>query len=176
MGFRDFTIYFKGSHWLKLRAAIGRFGTSTYGLIELELIQSHMAQKPVLWGEVGCACVAREVSVETTTTTTALKHPANALEAAPRRGLLLPFLPRGLRASIPEVRRHGLGERVRVLVGPARVAPSRSASGLKPGVVHMEQRRLARCARAGQTKQPQERAPPPRSQGGRGGASARRQR
>jgi len=26
--------------------------------------QSHMAQKPVLRGEVGCACVAREVSVE----------------------------------------------------------------------------------------------------------------
>ena len=33
-------------------------------LRELELIQSHMAQKPVLRGEVGCACVAREVSVE----------------------------------------------------------------------------------------------------------------
>jgi len=31
---------------------------------ELELIQSHMAQKPVLRGEVGCACVARKVSVE----------------------------------------------------------------------------------------------------------------
>ena len=31
---------------------------------KLELIQSHMAQKPVLRGEVGCACVAREVSVE----------------------------------------------------------------------------------------------------------------
>ena len=31
---------------------------------ELELIQSHMAQKPVLRGEVWCACVAREVSVE----------------------------------------------------------------------------------------------------------------
>ena len=29
---------------------------------ELELIQPHMAQKPVLRGEVGCACVAREVS------------------------------------------------------------------------------------------------------------------
>jgi len=28
------------------------------------VIQSHMAQKPVLRGEVGCACVAREVSVE----------------------------------------------------------------------------------------------------------------
>jgi len=25
--------------------------------LELELIQSHMAQKPVLRGEVGCACV-----------------------------------------------------------------------------------------------------------------------
>ena len=33
-------------------------------VVELELIQSHMAQKPVLRGEVGCACVAREVSVE----------------------------------------------------------------------------------------------------------------
>ena len=32
--------------------------------LELELIQSHMAQKPVLRGEVGCACVAHEVSVE----------------------------------------------------------------------------------------------------------------
>jgi len=32
--------------------------------LELELIQSHMAQKPVLRGEVGCVCVAREVSVE----------------------------------------------------------------------------------------------------------------
>ena len=31
---------------------------------ELELIQPHMAQKPVLRGEVGCACVAREVSAE----------------------------------------------------------------------------------------------------------------
>ena len=31
-----------------------------YACDELELIQSHMAQKPVLWGEVGCACVARE--------------------------------------------------------------------------------------------------------------------
>ena len=32
--------------------------------LELELIQPHMAQKPVLRGKVGCACVAREVSVE----------------------------------------------------------------------------------------------------------------
>ena len=32
--------------------------------LELELIQSHVAQKQVLRGEVGCACVAREVSVE----------------------------------------------------------------------------------------------------------------
>ena len=32
--------------------------------LELELVQSHMAQKPVLRGEVCCACVAREVSVE----------------------------------------------------------------------------------------------------------------
>ena len=32
--------------------------------LELELIKSHMAQKPMLRGEVGCACVAREVSVK----------------------------------------------------------------------------------------------------------------
>ena len=31
--------------------------------LELELIQPHMAQKPVLRDEVGCACVARERSV-----------------------------------------------------------------------------------------------------------------
>ena len=38
---------------------------SQWGIeLELELIQSHMAQKPMLRGEVGCACVAREVSVE----------------------------------------------------------------------------------------------------------------
>ena len=30
--------------------------------LELELIQPHMAQKPVLRGKVGCACVARGVS------------------------------------------------------------------------------------------------------------------
>ena len=35
-----------------------------YTVVELELIQPHMAQKPVLRGEVRCACVAREVSVE----------------------------------------------------------------------------------------------------------------
>jgi len=34
------------------------------GRLELELIQPHMAQKLVLRGEVGCACVACEVSVE----------------------------------------------------------------------------------------------------------------
>ena len=33
-------------------------------VLELELIQPHMAQKPVLRGEVGCACVVREVSIE----------------------------------------------------------------------------------------------------------------
>jgi len=31
-------------------------------LVELKLIQPHMAQKPVLRSEVGFACVAREVS------------------------------------------------------------------------------------------------------------------
>ena len=35
--------------------------------LELELIQPHMAQKPVLRGEVGCVCVAREVGVERVT-------------------------------------------------------------------------------------------------------------
>jgi len=39
-------------------------GASGVAELELELIQSHMAQKPVLRGEVGCAYVAREVSVE----------------------------------------------------------------------------------------------------------------
>ena len=39
-------------------------GVTSDLIIELELIQSIMAQKPVLRGEVGCACVAREVSVE----------------------------------------------------------------------------------------------------------------
>ena len=33
-------------------------------VLELELIQSHMAQKPELRSEVGFTCVAREVSVE----------------------------------------------------------------------------------------------------------------
>ena len=32
--------------------------------LELELVKSHMAHKPVLRGEVGRACVARAVSVE----------------------------------------------------------------------------------------------------------------
>jgi len=31
--------------------------------LELELIQSHMAQKPVLRGEVGCTCVVRGFSI-----------------------------------------------------------------------------------------------------------------
>ena len=34
--------------------------------LELELIQPHMAQKPVLRGEVGYACVAREVACPNT--------------------------------------------------------------------------------------------------------------
>jgi len=38
--------------------------TAAKAELELELIQPHMAQKPVLRGEVGCACVEREVSVE----------------------------------------------------------------------------------------------------------------
>ena len=38
-------------------------GNCHLGSGELELIQPQMAQKPVLRGEVGCACAAREVSV-----------------------------------------------------------------------------------------------------------------
>ena len=39
-------------------------GAASVDELELELIQPHMAQKPVLRGEVGCTCVASEVSVE----------------------------------------------------------------------------------------------------------------
>ena len=46
-------------HFSPLPCAFGKVGE-----LELELIQSLMAQKPVLRGEVGCVCVAREVSVE----------------------------------------------------------------------------------------------------------------
>ena len=48
-----------------LGLGLGRFGCGIQRPreLELELIQPHMAQKPVLRGEVGCACVAREVSV-----------------------------------------------------------------------------------------------------------------
>ena len=46
------------------REANGANGALGHRCVELELIQSHMAQKPVLRGEVGCACIAREVSVE----------------------------------------------------------------------------------------------------------------
>ena len=44
------------------------------GELELELIQSHMAQKPMLRGEVGCACVARKVSVEKMVTAINMSH------------------------------------------------------------------------------------------------------
>jgi len=70
-------------------------------------------------------------SITNTTTTaaaaaaaTTTKYPANALEAAPRRGLLLPLLPHGLRVPVPEVRRHELCERARVLVGPRPRGPA----------------------------------------------------
>ena len=46
-----------GGEYKTPRHASGRW-------VELELIQSHMAKKPVLRGEVGCACVAREVIVQ----------------------------------------------------------------------------------------------------------------
>ena len=47
---------------LRVRSAIKH--TALTVELELGLIQPHIAQKPVLRGEVGCACVAREVSVE----------------------------------------------------------------------------------------------------------------
>ena len=50
--------------WLPLAAVLGALLRDHFSAVELELIQSHMTQKPVLRGEVGCACVAREVSVE----------------------------------------------------------------------------------------------------------------
>ena len=42
----------------------GPGGAQATSQLELELIQPHLAKKPVLRVEVGCACVAREVSVE----------------------------------------------------------------------------------------------------------------
>ena len=47
------TVIVKGFRWSPNRR---------WHAVKLELIQSHMAQKPVLRGEVGCACVAREVA------------------------------------------------------------------------------------------------------------------
>ena len=47
-----------------LARAVAINGTCVVVKVFYELIQFHMAQKPVLRGEVGCACVAREVSVE----------------------------------------------------------------------------------------------------------------
>ena len=47
-----------------LLAFFGAYGDKPTPELEFELIQPHMAQKPVLRGEVGCACVAREVGVE----------------------------------------------------------------------------------------------------------------
>ena len=51
-------------NWSWLRIAFVEARYSLLRELELELLQSHTAQKPVLRGEVGCACVAREVSVE----------------------------------------------------------------------------------------------------------------
>jgi len=53
-----------GRFSFQCRTIVSGFLTSAYFELELELMQPHMAQKPVLRGEVGCACVAREVSVE----------------------------------------------------------------------------------------------------------------
>ena len=51
------------SRYLPCECRACHFLTSTgnfpYPELELELIQPHLAQKPVLRGEVGCACVAR---------------------------------------------------------------------------------------------------------------------
>jgi len=52
---------------------------------ELELIQSHMAQKPVLRGEVGCACVAHQVSVERGGGTRVLPSPSLRCLKSPAR-------------------------------------------------------------------------------------------
>ena len=54
--------------------------------LELELIQPHMALKPVLRGEVGYSCVAREVSVER----------GVYAENKPLQVLGLPLVPRGV--------------------------------------------------------------------------------
>jgi len=51
-------LWHRGSTWVPLRVAWCQCGATW----ELELIQSHMAQKPVLRGEVGCACVARDAT------------------------------------------------------------------------------------------------------------------
>ena len=60
-------------YWTQLAPLVGRQGSSRTLIavlahsktsLKVELIQTHTAQKPVLRGEVGCACVAREVSVE----------------------------------------------------------------------------------------------------------------
>ena len=55
-----------GGHGQKIVVLVSTGGKycPARGELELELIQPHMAQKPLLRGEVGCACVAREVSVE----------------------------------------------------------------------------------------------------------------
>jgi len=89
------------------------------------------------------SCIATNTTITTTTstttaTTTTLKHPANALEAAPAAA----FFCRSCRVVCAcRSRRCGeLGKR-------ARVAPPCYASGLKPGMAHMEQRRQPRCAR-----------------------------
>jgi len=49
----------------EIRSREDNFRAKMLKMLKLELvIQYHMAQKPVLRGGVGCACVAREVSVE----------------------------------------------------------------------------------------------------------------
>ena len=47
-----------GRFSFQCRTIVSGFLTSAYFELELELMQPHMAQKPVLRGEVGCACVA----------------------------------------------------------------------------------------------------------------------
>ena len=55
---------FKFQRWAVQSLNAFGFVKSWVKVFEFELIQPHMAQKPVLRGEVGRACVAREVSVE----------------------------------------------------------------------------------------------------------------
>jgi len=72
---------------------------------ELELIKSHMAQKPMLRGEVGCACVAREVSVEKCSDDGAENYENQADVVWARTAVVLraPKIPKSARYEAPAV-------------------------------------------------------------------------